>query len=73
MNGQTMTKAELARVLGVSRTYVTLLTQGKKKPSKEMADRFGKIRVDSQPERAYKHVFEHTHWAVSSVGRAPDF
>ncbi|MFC1972637.1 transcriptional regulator, partial [Chloroflexota bacterium] len=38
-----ITKAELARRLGVSRTYVTLLTQGKKKPSKEMADRLAKM------------------------------
>ena len=38
-----ITRAELARTLGVSRTYVTLLCQGKKKPSKEMADRLAKL------------------------------
>jgi transcriptional regulator with XRE-family HTH domain len=38
-----ITKAELARRLGVSRTYITYLTQGKKKPSREMADRLAKI------------------------------
>ena len=38
-----MTKAKLARTLGVSRTYITLLTQGKKKPSKAMADRLAKL------------------------------
>jgi transcriptional regulator with XRE-family HTH domain len=40
-----MTKAELARKLGVSRTYITYLTQGKNKPSKEMADRLAKLRL----------------------------
>ena len=40
-----ITKAELARRLGVSRTYITYLTQGKKKPSKEMADRLAKLRL----------------------------
>ena len=34
-----MTKAQLARELGVSRSYITLLSQGKKKPSREMANR----------------------------------
>ena len=38
-----MTKAELARRLGVSRTYITYLTQGKKKPSREMADRLARM------------------------------
>ena len=34
-----MTKAELARKLGVSRTYVTMITNGKKKPSQRVLDR----------------------------------
>ena len=38
-----LTRAELARRLGVSRTYVTLLCQGKKKPSKYMADRLAEM------------------------------
>ncbi len=38
-----ISKAELAMELGVSRTYVTLLYQGKKKPSKKMADRLAKL------------------------------
>ncbi|MFC1956534.1 helix-turn-helix domain-containing protein [Chloroflexota bacterium] len=38
-----ITKAELARRLEVSRTYVTLLTQGKKKPSGEMVDRLAEL------------------------------
>ncbi len=43
MNVLSITRAELSRQLGVSRTYVTLLCQGKKKPSKEMADRLAKL------------------------------
>ena len=43
MNVLPITRAELLRQLGVSRTYVTLLCQGKKKPSKEMADRLAKF------------------------------
>jgi transcriptional regulator with XRE-family HTH domain len=31
-----MSKAELARKLGVSRTYVTLLTQGRRRPSQQL-------------------------------------
>jgi transcriptional regulator with XRE-family HTH domain len=31
-----MTKAELARQLGVNRAYVTMICSGKKKPSQEM-------------------------------------
>ncbi|MFC1972563.1 helix-turn-helix transcriptional regulator [Chloroflexota bacterium] len=38
-----ITNAELARRLGVSRTYITLLTQGKKKPSREMVDRLAEL------------------------------
>ena len=34
-----MTKAELARALGVSRTYVTMITNGRKKPSQRVLDR----------------------------------
>jgi transcriptional regulator with XRE-family HTH domain len=33
------TKAEMARQLGVSRTHITLLTQGKRKLSKRLADK----------------------------------
>ena len=42
-NGVVVTKAEIARRLGVSRTYITYLAQGKKKPSKGMADRLAKL------------------------------
>ncbi len=38
-----MTKAELARQLGVSRTHITLLAQGKRKLSRKLADRLADI------------------------------
>jgi len=39
MRNLNMSKAQLARLLNVSRTYVTLLTQGKRQPSKELVDK----------------------------------
>jgi transcriptional regulator with XRE-family HTH domain len=38
-------KAELARHLGVSRTYVTLLCQGKRKPSPKLANKLTKLQL----------------------------
>ena len=44
MGTQTIrTKAELARALGVSRSYITLISQGKRKPSQEMANRLTQL------------------------------
>ena len=40
-----ISKAELARELGVSRTYVTLLTQGKRNPSKRIVDRLAQLQL----------------------------
>lgn len=46
METQTIrTKAELARIFGVSRGYITLLFQGKKKPSKQMASRLTELEL----------------------------
>ena len=60
-----MSKAELARHLGVSRTYVTLLAQGKRKLSKRLADKLVDVLPDklnalpvaSNPLGASKAVF----------------
>ena len=38
-----ISKAQLARQLGVSRTYITLLAQGKRKPSKQMVGRLAAL------------------------------
>ncbi len=40
-----ISKAELARELGVSRTYVTLLTQGKRNPSKKIVDKLAQLQL----------------------------
>jgi len=37
------TKAQLARELGVSRSYITLISQGKKKPSPHMANKLTQL------------------------------
>ena len=51
-----ISKAELARQLNVSRTYVTLLTQGKKKPSKEMVDRLAKLGLTANLTYMYQRT-----------------
>jgi transcriptional regulator with XRE-family HTH domain len=43
MRRKPMTKAELARQLGVSRTHITLLAQGKRKFSKKLADKLADV------------------------------
>jgi len=68
MRTKTLTKAELARRLGVSRTHITLLTQGKRKLSDKLADKLADLLVDlradnsnayqrtSNPLEGIKHV-----------------
>jgi len=62
-----ISRAELARQLGVSRTYIILLCQGKKKASKEMADRLAEMglaaNLGSNNQRtgeALIQILEHT-------------
>jgi transcriptional regulator with XRE-family HTH domain len=43
MRYKPITKAELARQLGVSRTHITLLTQGKRKLSVRLADKLADV------------------------------
>jgi len=38
-----MTKAELARELGVSRSYITMIEQGKRQPGKKLRKRINKL------------------------------
>ena len=42
---KTITRSELARQLGVSRTYVTLIAQGKRKPGQHLADKLNRIML----------------------------
>ena len=58
-----ITKAKLARLLNVSRTYVTLLTQGKKKPSKEMIDRLAKLGLTAN----LTDMYPQSHGSVAQL------
>ena len=51
-----ISKAELARQLGVSRTYVTLLTQGKRQPSQKMIDRLAQFGLTANLKYMYQHT-----------------
>jgi len=52
MRTKTLTKAELARRLGVSRTHITLLTQGKRKLSDKLADKLADLLVDLRADNS---------------------
>ena len=47
-NHAPMSKAELARRLGVSRTYVTLLTQGKRQPGQQLANKIKQLQLTAE-------------------------
>ena len=49
MKRKTLTKAELARQLGVSRTHITLIAQGKRKFSQQLADKLDALTMTSTP------------------------
>ena len=51
-----VSKAELARLLNVSRTYVTLLSQGKKKPGPAMVDRLAKLGLTADLKYMYQRT-----------------
>ena len=46
------TQAELARKLGVSRTHITLLVQGKRKLSEKLADKLADLLVDLRADKS---------------------
>ena len=43
-----ISKAELARQLGVSRTYITLLATGRRQPSSQLVDRIRQLKLTTQ-------------------------
>ncbi len=45
-----ITKAEIARQLGVSRAYVTMLANGKRKPTREIVNKLDSINVNNLGE-----------------------
>ena len=40
---KTLTRAEVARIIGVSRTYISLLIQGKRQPSQRLASKLRQL------------------------------
>ena len=65
-----MNKAELARQLNVSRTYITLLANGKRKPSKNLVDKLTQLGL-TQNCSANKRVFEHLTFNQGVTGSRP--
>ncbi len=65
-----ISKAELARELGVSRTYVTLLTQGKRKPSKRIVDRLAQFKLTANVT-ANTGTHEHLTFNQGVTGSRP--
>jgi transcriptional regulator with XRE-family HTH domain len=53
-----ISRAELARQLGVSRTYITLLIQGKRQPSSQLVDQIRQLQLTSTlpPEIASANI-----------------
>ena len=43
-----ITKAELARQLGVSRAYITMIANGKRKPSEDIVNKMSGLDVNKQ-------------------------
>ena len=43
-----LSKSEIARLLGISRTYVTLLAQGKRQPSQQLANRISQLQLTGE-------------------------
>jgi transcriptional regulator with XRE-family HTH domain len=66
MTDTLISKAELARQLGLSRTYVTLLAQGKRKPGKDMVDRLAALGLTANLT-ANTGMHEHTTFNHAQV------
>ena len=70
VQGQNISKAELARTLGVSRTYVTLLTQGKRKPSKRIVNKLAQLKLTANLS-ANTGMHEHLTFNQGVTGSRP--
>jgi transcriptional regulator with XRE-family HTH domain len=73
-----ISRAELARRLGVSRTYITLLAQGKRTPSQDFVDRFSQLAVGASCVKPvdsvnsnYRLQIRRGALIMSSVGSTP--
>jgi transcriptional regulator with XRE-family HTH domain len=64
------TRAELARELGVSRTYVTLLCQGKRQLSRKLVNKLAKLQLAHDLE-VDMHKHEHLTFNQGVTGSNP--
>jgi len=75
MKRKSISRAELARQLGVSRTYITLLAQGKRKLSQQLADKLNALSMTSTPLGGIYDVFggfdSHALPPESAINTAP--
>ena len=62
-----ISRAELARQLGVSRTYVTLLMQGRRQPGWQLANKINELRLTAE----FEHVLSLSHALVGKRGLEP--
>ena len=65
-----LSKAEIARRLGVSRTYISLLAQGKRKLSEEKADRLTQIWLTANlnaEEDKNRSTNQHIHGPLAQL------
>jgi transcriptional regulator with XRE-family HTH domain len=57
-----ISKAELARQLGISRTYVTLLIQGRRQPSSQLVGQLRQLQLVAQLPPEFESVC--VKWAI---------
>ena len=65
-----MSKAELARQLGVSRTYITLLSNGKRTPSQKIVDKLTHLQL-TWNSNVNLDTFEHLTFKQGVTGSRP--
>jgi len=62
-----MNKSQLADLLGVSRTYVTLISQGKRQPSQAIVNKLNQLGVDATYLATHVNKKLQTRWGALSV------
>ncbi|MFC1918606.1 helix-turn-helix domain-containing protein [Chloroflexota bacterium] len=66
-----ITKAELARQLGVSKAYISMIMSGKKKPSKRIMSSLNRLRVNQQTVNfeARNPILSHARLPIPTLPR----
>jgi len=54
-----MNKADIARELGISRSYVTMLAKGERRPSKRLQRKFEKLTMECSLTDTISMVWDH--------------